>query len=305
MKYIIMCAGNGKRWNNFLGIPKHFVKIKGETLIGRTTRLLKENGITNYIITTNDERYKQYGETKPQTYNDCEVDRYDEIDDDEICYLYGDVYYTEEALKTIINTQTNEILFFGSEMEIFGVKVKNKKLFFEHKNKVKQLFLNGEIDRCIGWEVYKSINGLPLNEYAITDRFYLINDETDDIDCPKHYLEFINKLEGGIFMIKLEVLQNESFTLGRFNEIKNLQRKKQDVEGKLNAGDVFECEKDLADYLLGDNKYKKAFVKIIEVIPEENKIENIEKAIERIEESAKETVELEKKKTTRKRTSKK
>ena len=47
-------------------------------------------------------------------------------------------------------------------------------------------------------------------------------------------------------------------------------------------------------------------VEIVEIIKEEiPKIENIEKTMERIEESAKETVETEKKKTTRKRTSKK
>lgn len=103
-------------------------------------------------------------------------------------------------------------------------------------------------------------------------------------------------------MIKLEVI--EPFSLSRFGEIKNLVRKKQDVDGKLNKEDVFECEKDLADYLLGENAYKKPFVRIIEVIPEVPKIENVEKAIERIEESAKEEVEKPKK-STRKRVSKK
>lgn len=266
MKYIIMCAGTGKRWNNYLGIPKHFVIINGETLIGRTTRLLKEYGITDYIITTSDERYKQYGQTRPQTNNDCEVDRYEEVEDEEICYLYGDVYYTEEALKTIIDTPTDEILFFGSEMEIFGVKIKNKKLFFKHKNRVKKLYLEGKIDRCIGWEVYKSINKLPLNEYAITDRFVLINDETDDIDCPKNYLDFIRNIEGDKNMIKVEVIK--PFTLGRFDEIKNIVRKGLNTPGQLNIGDTFECSKDLAEYLTGANDKQMVVVKIIEVIPE-------------------------------------
>lgn len=67
-------------------------------------------------------------------------------------------------------------------------------------------------------------------------------------------------------MIKVKALS--SFTLSRFNEIKDLERKIQDVEGKLNKEDVFKCEKDLAEYLLGKNHYNKAFVKIIEVIPE-------------------------------------
>lgn len=270
MKYVIMCAGNGKRWGNYLGIPKHFVKIKGETLIGRTARLLKENGINDYIITTSDERYKKYGEIRSQSHNDCEVDRFEEIEADEICYLYGDVYYTENTLKTIIETDTDDILFFGSEMEIFGVKVKNKKLFMKHKNKVKKLYLANKIDRCIGWEVYKSINNLPLNDYAITDNFYLIKDETDDIDCPKHYLDFVKRLEGGDIMVKCEVI-NRDFTLEKFNELKNIQRKARDEKGKLFIGDVFECDENLAEYLLGNNDKGKTVIKVIEVIPEEVK----------------------------------
>lgn len=66
-------------------------------------------------------------------------------------------------------------------------------------------------------------------------------------------------------MIKVEVI--EKFSLERFNELENLERVKQDAPGKLNVGDKFECSKELADYLLGDNPIKKAVVKVIEVKP--------------------------------------
>ena len=188
-----MCAGKGTRWGDYKGVPKHLIEINGETLLGRTTRLLKENNIYNYIITTNDIRYKQYGFTRPQSYNDCEVDRFEETDDEEICYLYGDVYYSEEAIKNIVNTPAKDILFFGSDWEIFAIKIINKELFFEHKNKVKKLFLNGEINRCIGWEVYRSLHNIPFEEHYITDRYFLIKDETDDIDYPDDYEKFIKK----------------------------------------------------------------------------------------------------------------
>lgn len=69
-------------------------------------------------------------------------------------------------------------------------------------------------------------------------------------------------------MIKLEAI--ESFTLSRYNEIKNMQRKSIDTEGRLYEGDIFECEKELADYLLGNNAIHRAVVKVIEVEPEVN-----------------------------------
>lgn len=70
-------------------------------------------------------------------------------------------------------------------------------------------------------------------------------------------------------MVKVEVI--EEFTLGRFNELKNIQRKAREEKGKLFVGDIFECEKELADYLLGTNTLKRAFVKVIEIIPEKGK----------------------------------
>ena len=186
MLYVIMADGDGKRWNNYLNIPKHLAKINGETLLGRTTRLLKENGITDYIITTRDDRYKQYGTIRPQTHRDCEVDRFEEFNEP-VCYLYGDVYYTEDAMKTIVTTKTDNIQFFGSDYEIFAIKISNIKLFYEHKNNVKKLFLNNKIDRCIGWEVYRSLHNIPLHEHAITGDYTRVLDDTDDIDYPTDY----------------------------------------------------------------------------------------------------------------------
>lgn len=188
-----MCAGEGKRWGNYKGVPKHLIEINGETLIGRTTRLLKQNGIEDYIITSSDERYKQYGNIMPQSHNDCEIDRFEEIDEDEICYLYGDVYYTEDAINTIIKTPTDDILFFGSPYEIFAVKVVNKELFLFHKNRVKELYLNGEISRSIGWEIYRSLYHIPFNKHKVYTNYYLVLDETDDIDYPEDYENFVNK----------------------------------------------------------------------------------------------------------------
>lgn len=73
-------------------------------------------------------------------------------------------------------------------------------------------------------------------------------------------------------MIKVEVI--EEFTLGKFNELKNITRKQKEQEGKLFIGDIFECDEKMADYLTGNNSINKTVVKVIEVIPEK---ENTEK----------------------------
>ena len=67
-------------------------------------------------------------------------------------------------------------------------------------------------------------------------------------------------------MIRVEVI-NEDFTLQKFDELKNIVRKGREEKGKLFIGDTFECTKEMADYLNGNNALNKSFIKIIEVIP--------------------------------------
>lgn len=72
-------------------------------------------------------------------------------------------------------------------------------------------------------------------------------------------------------MIKCEVIKE--FTLEKFDELKNIQRRRIDTKGKLYVGDTFECDKEMADYLMGDNKNKQVVVKVIEVEPEKEEYE--------------------------------
>ena len=50
MKYIIMAGGNYK---DKFEIPKQLLKVNGEILIERTIRLLKQNGIIDIAVSTN------------------------------------------------------------------------------------------------------------------------------------------------------------------------------------------------------------------------------------------------------------
>lgn len=91
-------------------------------------------------------------------------------------------------------------------------------------------------------------------------------------------------------MIKCEVIKE--FTLGesdefRFEDLKNIQRRRLDTKGKLYYGDTFECTKEMADYLMGDNKDKKVVVKVIEIEPEtinkDNVLEKLNESLEKLE----------------------
>ena len=75
-------------------------------------------------------------------------------------------------------------------------------------------------------------------------------------------------------MIKLEAIKE--FSLQRFDELKNIKRKGKEEKGKIFVGDTFECEKELAEYLTGNNEKKYVVAKVIEVLPEKNILDEIE-----------------------------
>lgn len=100
-------------------------------------------------------------------------------------------------MKKIVTDCRDDIQFYGHRWEIFAIKIPANKiaLFLEHKNKIKQIYLSGGLNRCIGWEVYRSLNNIPLKQHGILKGYNLIEDGTDDIDFPEDYNRFKRKLE--------------------------------------------------------------------------------------------------------------
>ena len=190
MKYIIMCDGKGTRWKNYKDIPKHFVKINGEPLIKRTVRQLNEReNNCQIIITSHDKRYEIEGSTRYEPLNNfLEIDRFtEELIEDDICFLYGDTYYPDEVIDSIISEKASDILFFGNNKSIVAIKIKDGNLFKKHVSRVRKLFLDGKIKSCKGWQVYQSFAGLEFDKKQIGEKFVLVNKDTIDFNTPKEY----------------------------------------------------------------------------------------------------------------------
>lgn len=289
MKYIIMADSVNKY---FLKTPRQLTEINGEPIIKRTVRLLKENGIEDIIITSHDKRFDNLGATRYEPkYNNHNWENKKrkgywlnaftkELLVEPICFLFGDVYYSENAIKTIVETEAKDNLFFCTYKnkdkryikehdEPLAFKVVNCKQFLEHIEIVKKLYDEGKTVRHpISWELYRSLNNQDVNKHIMTKNYVVINDETCDIDNISDIMLLRIKL-GGIKLIRVEVI--EPFTLERFNELTNIVRKGVDTKGQLNIGDIFECTEEMVDYLTKTNAHHKSFVKVMEVIPEEKK----------------------------------
>ena len=185
MKYIIMADGKGSRWGNYKNTTKHLYKFNGETLLERTVRLLKENGIKGEIfITSHNPKYEVDGAIRYEPKNNkLEIDRFTyELIEDNICFLYGDTYYTEESIRKICDLKTDKIVFFGNEESIVAIKIGNGNLFKKHIDNVKEKFINGEIDSCIGWQVYQSYENIPFGIKDIKEDYVLFGNDVVNVN---------------------------------------------------------------------------------------------------------------------------
>lgn len=308
------------------------LEVNGEIIVERTIRLLRENGIEDIAISTNNPDFDFLDVEKLKHKNDFvrfnkennKKSQYTWLNayypiDEPACYLHGDVYYSDEAIKTIIETPVKNTMFFCTRdlsdgrpagvnpkgREPLAYKVENQQLFRKAINDIFKMIDDGKFAKGIepiSWHLYRYINGFDLmydakgynandifrtkGDYIYIDDYSTDIDEIKDIEKLEKFIKLAKEVEN---MVKVEVIKE--FHLGRFNELKNLVRKNpaKNMQGYLFVGDVFECEEDLAKYLANEEGHKnpggKAFVIKIEVIPEPKKKEV--KKVEPVEEEVK------------------
>ena len=202
MKYIILADSDNVEP---FTIPRQLSEVHGETLIGRTIRLLKENGIEDIIVTSHDPRFDGLGATRYEPKHNDWRPRQEtgywlsgfpwELLNEPITFLFGDGYYSEEAIKKIIGTSTESVLFFCSYKnkgaryikhhdEPLAFKVVDCALFKRHIERCKRLFDEGgrKGRNPIAWELYRSLNGIDIHKHELKGNVIIINDESCDVD---------------------------------------------------------------------------------------------------------------------------
>lgn len=205
MKYIIMCGGEYKAFKT----PKQLSVVKGEVLVARTIRLLKEHGVIDIYISSNDPRFDEYAPRLENKENDFVVfkgnstgywlDAFYPIGEP-CCYIFGDVYFTSGAIKAIVEYNSTENILFGTGIarneehqnwgEPFAYKVNKYEEFMNGVKAVKKLFDEGKTARHpIVWELYRYLHNLDINVQRITTDYISIDDGTIDIDSPERINE--------------------------------------------------------------------------------------------------------------------
>lgn len=202
MRYIIMCGAIGDD-------PRHLWKINGEPIVCRTIRLLRERGVTDIAISSNNPLFDDLGVPVLHHQNDYGkggrwIDGFYHTEDP-VCYIYGDVVFSEKAIEKIVTTETDYVEFFASAppftdkyykpwAEPFAFKVVDVDKFWDAVATAKVLYANGLIKRLISWELWQVIKRTPLNLIDYTN-YTAINDFTCDVDDKE---EFRTLIESGV-----------------------------------------------------------------------------------------------------------
>lgn len=216
---IIICAGEATRWGNHLNTPKHLIEIEGERLLDRTVRLLNERGVedVHVVVKAEDARYKVPGSklyiAKLDYEKNADADKF--LSSKKLwnkkgrtIVFYGDCYFTDEAMDTIIGHEPKDWVLFcrPGASRITGTKWGEcfAQSFYpdqiaEHEAalyRIADLKKQGVIRRCGGWEHYRAMLGRgdqALNRHTMSDRYVEINDWTDDFDYPDDYETWIKR----------------------------------------------------------------------------------------------------------------
>lgn len=196
-----MAGGQYDKWQT----PKHLTPIKGEPIVARTIRLLRENGVEDIAISTNQGGFYDFGVPVLIHKNEYRLGLVTADGhwlnafypmDEPVCYLFGDVVFSPAAIKTIVETETDSVEFFASAeplpenypkpwAEPFAFKVVDTKLFFESIERAKRYDAEGCFYRmAVSWELWQVIKRTPLNRIDYSN-YTAINDYTCDIDSPE------------------------------------------------------------------------------------------------------------------------
>lgn len=200
-RVIVLAAGDATRWGNYRGTPKHLVKIEGKTLLERTCSQFLKYTDDVCVIGANED-YKVDGTSlyviKAQNTHWKDAAKFLSsqnlwLRNGRTVLVFGDVYFTSEAVKTIMKDKDAFKFFLRtgpSELsgarwkEIFALSF-NETMVGKINQSLLFLASMGQVDTQAGWALYKYMIGPAPSGLFDNQHFTEINDWTEDFDFPE------------------------------------------------------------------------------------------------------------------------
>ena len=190
-RVLVLAAGEGSRWENYRGVQKHKLVIEGEVLIERIVKQFLAY-TDDVVVVGSDKSYEVEGAR-------CYIPPYHSKwkdmakfwstrliwSDKRTVLVFGDVYFTDEAVEKIMKDE-GEFTFFlrsqGSELtgkpwrEIFGIAF-NGSFVETLKAKILEIIESDKALRTGGWHLFNSLKADYDHSF-----FVEIDDWTEDFD---------------------------------------------------------------------------------------------------------------------------
>jgi len=229
-RYIILAGSRDfdSRWNNYLGVSKHMIPIKGEPLIHRTQRMLVEKGETDIIVTCNKDNFNKYNlpeirveESKnnlTSNYPDYEFFTTEGLlnNDGITVLMWGDVYFSDKFIDHIVSNKSSDWHLYARRRnsDITGSIYGEDFAWYFNNDHIPQIFKTSETmipllkqmendQQLYPWTMkestkmlYRIMSGLDFDDPHKTDKNHWIewDDETDDFDYPEDWIKWSERL---------------------------------------------------------------------------------------------------------------
>lgn len=190
MTILIMAGGKQTRWT--ADYPKQLAKIGETTLIERTLSQLA--GLWPTVVTA-DERII----SKSQLYSCLSIHKYlagtilsyRPIWRGQVVILLGDVWYTDRAMKMILDYD-GPGMFFGWSYEMFAISFNGKERMAEacRQAKFHARSRGGDGKIC---RIYRAYNQQDMNEHHLGQNYTAVDDGTRDFDTVEQYETFLSE----------------------------------------------------------------------------------------------------------------
>lgn len=207
LSVILICAGEGERWGNYLGTTKHLIKAGGERLLDRAVRLVcRENPQARVSIVVKEispdyevppaVQYKADLNSQNGDADKFLSSRFLWNTEGRTVVCYGDVWWTEDAIRKVMGWPGEDWVLFATREECLAQSFypKDQEEHLRALHRLAELRSRGELKRNGGWEHFRAMAGYPLEEHIIGGpRFVGVTDHSTDFDTPEFYEEWLTK----------------------------------------------------------------------------------------------------------------
>lgn len=207
---IVIAAGEATRWAGAYGIArKHHIVIDGERIIDRTVRLIRRHTDVVYVVARpGDDGYDVPGALRVDAQLDPAFGDADKFLSSRALWnrhgrtvvVYGDCYFTSDAIRTIFTESRRKWLLFcrfgastvtgatSGECWAQSFWPEHQRQHEQNLRRIADLWRKGLIKRCGGWEHARAMGGATddrLRKHRRYPCMVEISDSTEDFDLPR------------------------------------------------------------------------------------------------------------------------